>query len=111
MNAVAKVFTHKTFVNNGVAAVRFPLPKLRMFILFIAVLVTAISLIYVEDLDRRLFIDLQNLQQMNTDLQVEHGKLLLESSAWSSQARVQKIAELRLNMEIPSLENIVLVKL
>lgn len=82
---------------------------LQIFVLIFAVLLSAFSVVYVKDLHRRMFIAYQDLQQQQTQLYVDWGKLLLEQSTWSTQARVQKIAQQRLGMEAPQTKDIVLV--
>jgi cell division protein FtsL len=79
-------------------------------LLIFAVLMTAFMVIYLKDLNRRFFIQYQTLQAAHDKLYGEWGKLLLEQSTWSSQARVQKIAQQRLDMSVPSPDEIVMLK-
>lgn len=86
-------------------------PELRILLLLIIFLISAISLVYIKDLNRRLFVDLQNGFADYQNLQVVESKLLLEQSAWSKQARVQQLAEGQFDMQIPSISNIMVLKL
>lgn len=77
--------------------------------LTLAVILSAFGVIYVKDLNRRLFIQYQNLQQAQAQEMSRFSKLLLEQSTWSTQARVQRIAQQDLGMQLPTTANTVLV--
>jgi cell division protein FtsL len=85
--------------------------RMTALVLTIAVVLSAFAVVYVKDLNRRLFIQSQGLQMANNKLQVEWGKLLLEQSTWSSQARVQQLAQERLNMKVPSPSEVNLIRI
>ena len=110
MNAVTKTFGQRTFISKPIFAY-LPVPKLRVFILAITVLITAFAVVYIKDLNRRLFINYQDLQQTSVNLSVNHSKLLLEEGALSAQARVQRIAARRLGMTEPGVANFKIIKL
>lgn len=109
MNAIAKAVAQNILVEGR--QIKLSWSNLRVFFLFAAIMISALAVIYVKDLNRRLFIDYQNLQQANSELSVQYGKLLLEQGAWSSQGRIQTVAMNSLNMEIPSSDKIVILKL
>lgn len=77
-------------------------PSFGTLLLAVIVLISGLSVIYVADLNRRLFIDLQATEGTQNQLRIEWGKLLLEQSTWSTQARVQSIAQQRLGMQAPT---------
>ncbi len=77
--------------------------------LVVSIIVSAFTLIYVKDLNRRLFIESQNLQAQHQQQTNQWGKLLLEQSTWSAQSRVQSIAQKNLQMVMPNAKNIVLL--
>lgn len=76
----------------------------------IALLLTAFGVVYLKDLNRRLFIEYQSLQQNRQQYEVEWSKLLLEQSTWSTQSRIQSIAQNQLGMVMPTSKNIVMVE-
>lgn len=78
--------------------------------LIILLVASAFSVIYLKDLSRRMFIRYQNLQQVQQHDEVEWSKLLLEEGAWSTQARVQEIATTQLNMVMPAMKDVVMIK-
>lgn len=54
--------------------------------------------------------ELEMLRHAAADLHVESGQLLLEKSSLSAYARVEKKAIENLNMTVPSIEEMVIVK-
>jgi len=104
MNAIARTAGSNAFIV-------FSLPRVRSIMIILALLVTAFGIIYIKDVNRRLFIDYQAGQQFSSALQINYENLLLEKSAWSRQARIQMLARQRLNMRVPSSENVIMVKL
>ena len=79
-------------------------------VLFIAVLVTAIGLVYSKHLTRKLFVELQQLRKEVVSLDTEWGRLQLEQSAWSDHGRIERIARERLGMVIPEAEQMSFIK-
>lgn len=96
--------------------VRFPSllnlarPRLVNVILIIALVLSAFCVIYIKDLNRRTFIEYQDLQATHNKLYEDWGKLLLEQSTWSTQARVKKIAQNRLNMGTPTANDVIILR-
>ena len=78
--------------------------------LIVAVLLSALSVVYIKDLNRRLFNELQTTQKIRDDLHVEWGQLLLEQSAWSTQARIQQLAHEQLQMEVVNSRDLKLIR-
>lgn len=109
MNAVTKVITQGAIVRP--VFIPFSLQAVWAFILFCMVFATALGVVYIKDLNRRLFISYQELQSDRNDLTIEYGKLLLEESAYSGQARIQKVAIQKLDMKIPRAKDITLIRL
>ena len=79
--------------------------------LFLALLfISALSVVYVKDFNRRLFIEYQAIEMERNELQVDFGKLLLEQGTWSAQSRIQDIAQEKLEMRVPALEDVHLIR-
>lgn len=87
-----------------------PLPKMSFVALLLVVLLSALSVVYIKDYNRCLFVEYQNLQKNYTTLQANEGKLLLEQGLVASRTLVQEIAERDLNMQMPMAKNVVIVK-
>lgn len=110
MNAATKVITHGTVIVREPLPLVVRLPESRLFVFLFIILLSGLALIYVKDLNRRLFMDYQHTVAQTEQLQTDNNKLLLEQSAWSSQARVQEVAEQQLNMQMPATKDIVMLK-
>lgn len=78
--------------------------------LIASIFVSAVAVVYIEAMNRMLYIDLQSLQKDRDSLTLQWGQLLLEQSTWATQARIQSIAENKLNMSMPDQSTIVMVK-
>ena len=79
------------------------------FPFFFAVLLTLFAIVYFKDFNRRLFLQSQSLQQTMQVESVQQGKLLLEQSTLTAQSRIQKIAQNKLGMVLPSSHNVVML--
>ena len=77
--------------------------------LIVLLLLSAFSVIYFKDLSRRLFIQYQQLQKQQQQVETEWSKLLLEEGAWSAQQRVQTIATTHLDMAVPTEKQILMI--
>ena len=63
---------------------------------------TALAVVVVKHDSRKLFVELQALEQERDRLNVEWSQLQLEEGAWSSHARIEPLARERLNMHVPA---------
>ena len=92
---------------NKLEPLRIELPLL---VIIIAVIITAVGVVYSKHLGRIEFVALQNLEQRRDHLNEEWGRLLLEQSTWASPARIEQQAELRLEMVAPTANMTVVIK-
>lgn len=76
----------------------------------IAVMVSATAVVYSTHKSRSLLNELQYLEKQRNELQVEWGQLLLEQSSLVSQGRVEDRAITELGMEIPVIENVLVIQ-
>ena len=102
-------------LNQGMVLPRlFVLPAVlkKQFVvisLLTAILFSALSIIYVQDVNRRLVGQLETLQNTYQNSHMQWSQLLLEESAWSSQTRVEKIARNQLNMLMPTKSPVIVI--
>lgn len=82
---------------------------LALLIMVLAVLASAISVVYTKHQSRVEFVALQKLEQRRDHLNEEWGRLLLEQSTWASPGRVERQAKIRLNMIVPTAERTVVI--
>ncbi|CAK0766618.1 Cell division protein FtsL [Gammaproteobacteria bacterium] len=79
------------------------------FLLVAAVFGSAMGVVYTRHISRQLYSELRHLQVVRDNLQVEWGKLELEESTWATHPRVERIANSRLDMQLPSQEQLVVI--
>lgn len=109
MNAVVRAVASDNTFARGLP-ININLPELKILVLVFLLLVSALGVVYIKDINRRLFITQHKLQVQNEQLQSESNKLLLEQSAWAAQARVQRVAQRQLQMQIPPSVDVVVIK-
>jgi cell division protein FtsL len=73
-------------------------------LLALAVIVSAIGVIYTAHRSRELFRTLEQARREENDFQIEWRQLLLERSTLSAHARVEQIAAEQLQMTVPETE-------
>lgn len=78
-------------------------------ILLVLLIISAFAVVYLRDLNRRMFIEYQELQQQTQEAELQWEKLLLEKSNLTVQTHIQKIAETNLQMAIPSLKDTIVL--
>jgi cell division protein FtsL len=78
--------------------------------MWLAVILSALSVVYVSHLCRQLHNDLSQLEQEANAFQVEWGRYLLEQSSWASLSRVEQLAKTRLYMRVPGAEEIIVIR-
>lgn len=72
--------------------------------------VTALGVVYAQHSSRKLFIELEQLQQTSDELDIEWGRLQLEQSTWARDGRIDAVAREKLEMKLPPPDEVVIVK-
>lgn len=98
MNTATRVMQNRNFVFRHAEKIELSRQGLSVFVLITMLFVSALAVVYLKDLNRRLFIQYQTLQQDSEQSNMQWGKLLLEQSALSTQARIQEVAQSKLGM-------------
>ncbi len=109
MNAAARALQQGSVFHGDVKWLLVSRSSLRLFALMWVLLVSAVTVIYVKNDERRLFSDLQNMHQQMDHYQVEHGQLMLEQSTWAAPARIQRVSQKRFGMQLPDPHDITMV--
>ncbi|MGR4067727.1 cell division protein FtsL [Halomonas sp. LR3S48] len=89
------------------------LPSWRLLLvlgLLLACLVSAMAVINASHQTRVQYVRLQQLERERDQLQTEWGQLLLEESAWSSPARIERLAVERLDMRLPHVDEVEVIR-
>ncbi len=79
-------------------------------VMWLAIMVSSLAVVLVTHNARLATQKLEHLRHQAADLQVESGQLLLEKSSLAAFARTEQIARNKLNMVVPDLNRIVIVK-
>jgi len=75
--------------------------RILVAMLWVAVLVSALGVVYAKHQARTRFIELQELVTERDELDIEWGQLQLEQSAWSNHGFVERVANDKLRMTLP----------
>lgn len=110
MNTVTRVIAVQGIRARKKGIIRITVRGIGVGLLVFGLLLSAFGVIYMKDLNRRLFIQYQTLQAQKAQSLIQWGKLLLEQSTWSTQSRIQQIAQKQLEMIVPSTKDIILVE-
>ena len=70
-------------------------------LLLVVVIACALGVVTSQHKARKLFVELQNEKDRAQQMEVEWGQLQLEQSTWAMPARVEKIAAVKLQMQLP----------
>ncbi|WP_425605224.1 cell division protein FtsL [Fulvimonas yonginensis] len=81
-----------------------------LVLLLLAVLVSAIGVVWARHESRVLFVELTRLQNERDDLNIEYGRLELEQATWAEPRRIDQEARSKLGMITPRPQDIQLVR-
>ena len=84
---------------------------LSLTLLISVVFFSALGIIYIQAKNRLLVGSLQSVLQNRDKLYLQWGQLLLEQSAWSTQARIQLVASEELDMQLPQQNAIEMIQI
>ncbi len=79
-------------------------------VLWIAVLGSAVQVIYARHKARDLFVRLEKVNAERDSLEMDWGRLQLEQSYWSSHAFVERVANSKLQMTLPQTRDVRIVR-
>jgi cell division protein FtsL len=79
-------------------------------VLWVAVLLSSLGVIYAKQESRNRFNELQKLTRARDDLDIEWGQLQLEQSTWATHARVEQVARSDLHMTTPQAADLRIVQ-
>ena len=79
-------------------------------VLWLAVLASALGVVYGKQQARNRFSELQKLTSVRDELDIEWGQLQLEQSTWGTHGRVERVARDDLRMVIPQASELRIVQ-
>ena len=86
------------------------LMPLILAVLWLAVLASSVQVIYARHKAREVFVRLEQLNAERDALDMEWGRLQLEQSYWSSHAFVERVANAKLQMNLPQMRDVRIVR-
>ena len=84
--------------------------RLAVAVLWVAVLASALGVVYAKHEARSRFYELQQLVKARDDLDIEWGQLQLEQSTWATHGRVERVAHDELGMITPAAADLRIVQ-
>jgi cell division protein FtsL len=109
MNAAGRL-VHRGILSRHLVLTHFlSRQQFGTLLLGLAVMLSALSTIYVTQVTRTLHASYQHNLLEQDHLQVERGQLLLERSTWMMQSRIQQVAENKLGMVVPDHNSVVII--
>ncbi len=84
--------------------------RIAVALLALAVLASALGVVYSKHRNRQLYVQLQDLQQQRDAMEVEWGQLQLEQSTLATQGYIERVARKKLKMQIPDMDAVVMVR-
>lgn len=81
------------------------------FILFFALMFSSLGLVNAQHKARKLYIELEQLNQAEKQYNQEYGQWQLEQSTWAMHSRIEQIAAQQLQMQVPDAKRIQIVSL
>lgn len=83
---------------------------LRIGVLWVSVIVTALGVALVSHICRQQYAQLGAMEREANQMNADYGRYLLEQSAWGSLQRIENMAAQKLDMRSPEPEEIMMVK-
>jgi len=84
--------------------------RLLLLVLIVAVMASALGVVFSTNESRKLFVELQGLQKTRDELSADWGRLQLEQSTWATHGRIEQIANNKLDMVNPPPGAVVIVR-
>lgn len=105
MNAAARVINQSTLFNGQLADINMSKSFYFLIVLLIAVLLSALGVIYSTNSYRLTFSQVQQEEQQTHMLELQWGQLLLEQASLATPGRVEELAVEKLRMTLPNSKN------
>lgn len=109
MNAAARLLNQGMLSRSWVMSLFLTKTQYALFACMLALLLSALSIVYVTNTTRGFNSAMQQMMADRDQMHIRWGQLLLEKSTWTTQARVQSVAEDKLSMVIPDSKSVVVI--
>ncbi|MCX7117365.1 MAG: cell division protein FtsL [Legionellales bacterium] len=111
MNAAAKVINQSSLFTGPWTDMRLSKQLCFQIALSLAVLISALAVVYMTNLHRITFNQLQVVQFQGQQLQLQWGQLLLEQASLATPARVEQMAQEQLHMVLPNNQQTIMLRI
>lgn len=111
MNAAARTIHQNNVFSGQFADIHLSRQWCLQVVLLLAVLLSALAVIYTTNMYRVAFSQLQQANQTSHELQLHWGQLLLEQASLETPARVERLARKNLKMALPLNNQIYMLRL
>jgi len=79
-------------------------------LLVLAIVATAVAAVYARHQSRKLFVELQGLEEKRDAMNIEWGQLQLEQSTYTTHGKIEGAARKRLGMHIPAPHQVMMLR-
>ncbi len=110
MNAAARVINQSNFFSGHWGDLRLSKGLCFHLILVFSLLLSSLSVVYITNLHRVTFSQLEQEEQKAHQLQLQWGQLLLEQASLATPARVQELATQKMHMGLPMEKQTVILR-
>ncbi len=80
-------------------------------ILFFVLIAVSLGIVTSQHKARKLYFELEQLQELAKKYETEYGQLQLEQSTWAMHSRIEELANKKLNMQVPDAKRIQVISL
>ena len=80
-------------------------------ILFFVLIALSLGVITSQHKARKLYFELEQLQELTRKYDTQYGQLQLEQSTWAMHSRVEELAQKKLTMQVPDAKRIQVISL
>lgn len=111
MNAASKALHQSNLFHGHLTEIRLSFLQILQLILFIAVLLSALAVVYCTNQFRMNLSQLEHAKSEAASLELQWGQLLLEQASLSAPSMIEQKAKESLNMDMPTPKQTVIVHL
>ena len=79
--------------------------------LFFVLIMVSLGVVTSQHKARKLYFELEQLQDLTKKYETEFGQLQLEQSTWAMHSRIEELATKKLNMQVPDEKRIQVISL
>lgn len=111
MNAAAKYINQNSFLHGQFAGIRMSLFSTLQAILIVSILVSALAVVYVTNMQRLACSQLEKKEQIAHQLHLKWGRLMLEKASLVTPSRIENLAYEKLDMIFPATKNMMVLRI